>query len=54
VRIFFTGIKWIEWCERYAAERDPFMKPIQQPDVTPPGYGEIADFRKRLGFGLSW
>lgn len=49
-----AAVKWIEWCERYAAERDPFMKPIQQPDVKAPGYGEIADFRKRLGFGSGW
>jgi hypothetical protein len=49
-----AAVHWIEWCERYVAERDPLMKPIQQPDVRPPGYGEIADFRKRLGFGSAW
>jgi hypothetical protein len=49
-----AAVKWIEWCERYAAERDPLMRPIQQPDVKPPGYSEIADFRKHLGFGSGW
>lgn len=49
-----AAAKWIEWCERYAAERDPLTRPIRQPDLKPPGYGEIADFRKRLGFGSGW
>jgi hypothetical protein len=49
-----AAVKWIEWCEGYAAERDPFKRPIQQPDIKPPSYGEIADFRKRLGFGSGW
>lgn len=49
-----AAVKWMEWCEWDAAERDPLMKPIQLPDVKPPGYGEIADFRKRLGFGSGW
>jgi hypothetical protein len=46
-----AAANWIEWCESYAAERDPLRKPIQRPDVTPPGYSEIAGSRKRLGFG---
>jgi hypothetical protein len=49
-----AAVKWIEWCERYAAERDPLMKPVELPDVKPPGYGEIAEFRMRLGFGSGW
>jgi hypothetical protein len=25
-----AAIEWIEWCESYAAERDPFARPIQR------------------------
>ncbi len=49
-----TAVEWLEWCENYATERDPLVKPIKTPSVTPPGYSDIAQFRKRLGFGAGY
>lgn len=46
-----TAIEWMEWCQRLATERDPFNGPIGTPRIKPPGYSEVAAFRKRLGFG---
>jgi len=46
-----AAIEWLEWCESYAAERDPFARPIQQPKVKPPDHSEVQAFRNRLGFG---
>jgi hypothetical protein len=46
--------EWLTWCEEYVAKRDPFAKPIRQPKVRPPGYSDIQEFRKRLGFGSGW
>lgn len=46
-----AAIEWMEWCKHYAAERDPFTRPIQQPKVRPPGYAELQEVRNRLGFG---
>jgi hypothetical protein len=45
-----AATKWLIWCQDYAAELDPFSKPIQRPKVMEPGYSEIQEFRKRLGF----
>jgi len=45
-----AAIKWLEWCDHYATERDPLNKPIKTPTVRSPGYSDIAQFRKRLGF----
>jgi len=42
---------WLAWCEQYAAEQDPFKRPIRQPKIKPPAYSDIQDFRNRLGFG---
>jgi hypothetical protein len=42
---------WLAWCEQYAAEQDPFTRPIRQPKIKPPAYSNIQDFRNRLGFG---
>lgn len=41
---------WLIWCQDYAAQRDPFAKPIRRPKVKEPGYSEIQEFRKGLGF----
>lgn len=46
-----AAVEWLEWCKLYAAKRDPFTRPIRQPEIKPPEYTEIAEFRKRLGFG---
>ena len=35
----------------FAAEQDPFNKPIQTPMIKPPSYSDVAEFRKHLGFG---
>lgn len=48
-----AAIEWLEWCERYTTERDPFHKPIRMPRVKPPSYSDIAQFRKHLGFGAN-
>lgn len=45
-----AAIKWLEWCEHYTTEQDPLNKPIRTPTVRSPGYSDIAQFRKRLGF----
>jgi hypothetical protein len=45
-----AAVKWLEWCERYAAEHDSAGMPIAMPKVRPPAYGDLAEFRKRLGF----
>jgi hypothetical protein len=42
---------WLTWCEQYAAQQDPFTRPIRRPKIKPPGYSDIQDFRNRLGFG---
>lgn len=47
-----TAIEWMDWCQRFTTERDPFHRPIQTPRIKPPGYSEfVAEFRNRLGFG---
>jgi hypothetical protein len=47
-----AAVEWLEWCERYAAAHDPATKPIVMSTVRPPAYGELAEFRKRLGFSM--
>jgi hypothetical protein len=42
----------LQWCEKYLAEHETTKKTIAMPTVTPPGYGELAEFRKRLGFSM--
>jgi hypothetical protein len=46
-----AAVEWLEWCKQYMAKRDPFTRPIRQPNVKPPDYSDVAEFRKRLGFG---
>lgn len=41
---------WLNWCNEYVAQHDPFAKPIRQPRVKAAGYAEIQEFKKRLGF----
>ena len=43
--------EWLVWCREYAAERDPLKQPILKPEVKPPDYSELQEFRSRLGFG---
>jgi hypothetical protein len=47
-----SAIEWLDWCETYVAEHDPASKAIAMPTVRPPAYGELAEFRKRLGFNI--
>jgi hypothetical protein len=47
-----AAIEWLEWCETYVAEHDPAAKEITMPQVRPPAYGELAEFRKRMGFNI--
>ena len=47
-----AAAEWLEWCIRYAAEHDPSAKTIAMPIARPPAYGELAEFRKRLGFSV--
>lgn len=42
--------EWLKWCEGYVAEHDPMAQPIRQPKVKEPGYNELQEFRRRLGF----
>lgn len=42
---------WMNWCEEYATRHDPCANPIRRPKVKAPGYSDIQEFRKRLGFG---
>ncbi|AFS13663.1 Hypothetical protein MIP_02426 [Mycobacterium intracellulare subsp. intracellulare MTCC 9506] len=41
---------WLTWCREYTAKCDPLGKPIRRPKITEPGYSEIQEFRRRLGF----
>lgn len=43
--------EWLAWCREYAAERDPLKQRIRKPEVKPPDYSELQEFRSRLGFG---
>ena len=43
--------EWLALCREYAAERDPLKQPILKPEVKPPDYSELQEFRSRLGFG---
>lgn len=45
-----AATQWLTWCREYVAKCDPFAKPIRRPKVKEPGYSEIQEFRKRLGF----
>ncbi len=45
-----SAAAWLDWCETYTAEHDPTTKSISMPTVRPPGYGELAEVRERLGF----
>ena len=45
---------WLTWCREYVAARDPLERPISAPDTPPPGYGEVAEFRKKLGFTTAY
>ncbi|MGV0578101.1 hypothetical protein ABQE57_05940 [Mycolicibacterium elephantis] len=44
-----AAFEWLEWCTRYVAEHDPAAKTIAMPTVRSPAYGELAEFRRRLG-----
>jgi hypothetical protein len=43
---------WLSWCESYVAKLDPLAKPIRQPKVKAPGYCDLQEFRRRLGYSL--
>jgi hypothetical protein len=45
-----AALDWLSWCDRYVAEHDPSRQPIVMPTIKSPGYSEVAEFRKRLGF----
>ncbi|OBG96899.1 hypothetical protein A5697_20285 [Mycobacterium sp. E3251] len=45
-----AATNWLIWCQDYTAKLDPFVKPIRSPRVDEPGYSEMQQFRKRLGF----
>jgi hypothetical protein len=49
-----AAVEWLQWCTQYTATRDPFTKPIRQPEIKPPGYSELQEFRTRLGFGSGY
>ncbi|MBE5471749.1 hypothetical protein [Mycobacteroides abscessus] len=45
---------WLAWCETYAAQCDPFTKPIRRPTVKEAGYTEMQEFRNRFGFNRTF
>jgi hypothetical protein len=49
-----AAVEWLDWCKRSVAEHDPSIKPITMPTVKLPGYGKLAEFRIKLGFGGYW
>jgi hypothetical protein len=49
-----AAIEWLAWCERYTTVRDPFPEPIKTPSIKPPSYSDMAEFRKRVGFGAGF
>ncbi|WP_231968939.1 hypothetical protein [Mycobacterium sp. E735] len=49
-----AAVEWLRWCERYTAKQDPFAKPIRTPTIKPPGYSDVLEFRKRLGYGSAF
>jgi hypothetical protein len=49
-----TASEWLDWCDRFVTDHDPSAKSIAMPTVKPPGYSELAEFRKQLGFGGYW
>lgn len=46
-----TADEWIAWCRQYIESLDPFARPLAMPTTKPPGYSEIAEFKKKLGYG---
>lgn len=49
-----AATEWLRWCEEYTASRDPFSKPLRRPHVKTPGFTELQDFRRRLGFAIPY
>jgi hypothetical protein len=49
-----AAAEWLRWCEEYTASRDPFSKPIRRPQVKTPGFSQLQDFRRRLGFAMPY
>lgn len=45
--------EWIAWCRQYVAALDPFQR-IAMPETKPPGYAEIAEFKKVLGYHVGY
>lgn len=45
-----SALEWLEWCERYTTDHDPFNKSIQTPMIKPPSYSDVTKFRMGLGF----
>lgn len=49
-----AALEWLQWCEEFTASRDPFSKPLRRPRVKAPGFSELQDFRRRLGFAMPY
>lgn len=42
--------EWIGWCRVYVESLDPFARPLAMPETKPPGYSDLSEFKKRLGY----
>jgi hypothetical protein len=47
-----AALEWVEWCHRYIERQDPLISPINKPTIKTPGFTELQEVRKRLGFGF--
>lgn len=45
-----TATEWLRWCEEFTASRDPFTRSLRRPQVKPPRYSDLQEFRRRRGF----
>ena len=43
-----------DWCRSYVVEQDPLSRPVRTSKVEPASYSDVAEFRKRLGYGSSF
>jgi hypothetical protein len=44
---------WLTWSQDYARQLDPLTRPISPPLIKEPGYAELQESRRRLGFATN-
>jgi len=45
-----AALGWVEWCHRHIETQDPLARPIKMPTIKAPGFTELQESRRRLGF----